>query len=331
MIRSFAPGRVNLIGDHTDYTGGLVMPMAIDLGTSIEGERGGTSVRLDSDQSAADAEVPLDIADPRDVVPEWARYVAGVVSVTRPEAGFAGRVSTTLPVGAGLSSSAALEVGVALALGFEGSKVDLALACQEAEQRATGVPCGFMDQLASVAGVAGHALLIDCTTLEVDPVPLPPDVEVVVMHSGRSRALVDSEYAERRASCEAAQAIIGPLRDATLEDAAQIEDLRLRIRARHVISENSRVKRFAEALRAGRLDECGELMTESHLSLANDFEVSTERLDLLMESLGATPGVFGARLTGAGFGGCVVALTQPGAVRDGWRVRPVDGACVLEP
>ena len=329
-MKVFAPGRVNLIGDHTDYTGGLVMPMAIDLGTTVEGERGGDWVHLFSDISAADAELPLDIEDPRDVIPEWARYVAGVVSVIRPEAGFTGRALTTLPVGAGLSSSAALEVGVALALGFEGSKVDLALACQEAEQRATSVPCGVMDQLASAAGVAGHALLIDCTTLEVEPVPMPPDVEVVVMHSGQSRALVDSEYAERRASCEAAEAIIGPLRHATLEDAARIEDLQLRVRARHVISENARVRRFAEALRAGRMDECGELMVESHLSLANDFEVSTHKLDLLMASLGATPGVFGARLTGAGFGGCVVALTEPGAIDEGWHVRPVDGARILE-
>ena len=319
------------MGDHTDYTGGFVMPMAVDLGTTVEGERGGDWVRLFSDISAADAEVPLDIADPRDVVPEWARYVAGVVSVIRPDAGFSGRALTTLPVGAGLSSSAALEVGVALALGFEGSKLDLALACQEAEQRATGVPCGVMDQLASAAGVAGHALLIDCTTLEVEPVPMPPDVEVVVMHSGQPRALANSEYAKRRAACEAAEAIIGPLRDATLEDAAGIEDLRLRVRARHVISENARVKRFAEALRAGRMDECGALMVDSHVSLANDFEVSTDKLDLLVGSLTARPGVFGARLTGAGFGGCVVALAEPGAVSEGWHVRPVDGARILDP
>lgn len=331
MTRVFAPGRVNLMGDHTDYTGGLVVPMAVDLGTTLEGERGGDAVCLFSDISAADAEVSLAIDDPRDVLPEWARYVAGVVSVIRPVAGFTGKALTTLPVGAGLSSSAALEVGVALALGFEGSKLELALACQEAEQRATGVPCGVMDQLASVAGVEGHALLIDCTTLDVEPVPMPPDVEVVVMHSGQSRALVDSEYAERRASCEAAEGLIGPLRNATLEDAAHIYDLRTRARARHVISENARVKRFAAALRAGRMDECGDLMVESHLSLANDFEVSTDKLDLLMEALGATPGVFGARLTGAGFGGCVVALTEPGAVDDGWHVRPVDGARILEP
>ena len=307
------------------------MPMAVDLGTTIDGQRGGDRVVLGSDHSAADADLPLQLDDPRDVLPEWARYVAGVISVVEPERGFNGRVATTLPIGAGLSSSAALEVAVALALGFEGSALELALACQEAEQRASGVPCGVMDQLASAAGVAGHALFIDCTTLQVDPVPLPPDVEVVVMHSGQPRALVHSEYAERRASCEAAEAIIGPLRNATLEDAAQIEDLKLRVRARHVISENARVRRFAEALRAGRMDECGALMVDSHLSLANDFEVSNTELDLLMESLAATPGVFGARLTGAGFGGCVVALTEPGAVDEGWHVRAVDGARVLDP
>src|SRR3954447_21337431 len=196
MIRAFAPGRVNLIGDHTDYTGGLVLPMAIDLATTVEGERGGPAVHLSSDAAPSEADVALDVEGPAAATPSWARYVAGVVSVLRPPAGFNGRVSTTLPVGAGLSSSAALELAVALAVGFEGSALELAVACQEAEQRASGVPCGVMDQLASAAGVAGHALLIDCEALTVASIPMPEQVDVVVIHSGEPRALADSAYAE---------------------------------------------------------------------------------------------------------------------------------------
>ncbi|HET9443230.1 MAG TPA: galactokinase [Acidimicrobiales bacterium] len=330
VIRAYAPGRVNLIGDHTDYTGGLVLPMAVDLGTTVEGERGGDAVRLVSADAGGEAIVPLGGGDPSATIPPWARYVAGVVSVVRPAEGFTGRVSTTLPIGAGLSSSAALEVAVALAIGFRGSPLELALACQEAEQRASGVPCGVMDQLASAAGVAGHALLVDCTALTVTPVPLPPAAEVVVIHSGQPRALAGSAYAERRRSCEAAAALVGPLARASVSDLGGLDDAVLRRRARHVVTENGRVRAFAEALVAGDLAACGRLMVESHRSLAGDFEVSTPRLDELVDGLVARPGVLGARMTGAGFGGCVVALTGPGALPEdeGWHVRAVDGARV---
>ena len=152
-VLALGPGRVNLIGDHTDYVGGLVLPMAIDLGTTVRGQRGGDRVVLTSDAEPHPAVVALDVADPTAVVPAWARYVAGVVAELRPDAGFTGTVSTTLPVGAGLSSSAALEVAVALALGFEGESLALAQLTQHAEQQASGVPCGIMDQLASAAGV----------------------------------------------------------------------------------------------------------------------------------------------------------------------------------
>jgi galactokinase len=325
-----APGRVNLIGDHTDYTGGLVLPMAIDLATTVEGRRGGDEVRLVSDQLEGEAVVPLDVADPASVSPPWARYVAGVVSVLRPHAGFTGRVSSTVPVGAGLSSSAALEVAVALALGFDGSALDLALACQRAEQVSSGVPSGVMDQLASAAGVEGSALLIDCSALTVTPVPLPDTVEVVVLPSGQSRGLVDSAYAERRAQCEAAEALIGPLKGADLDAVAGLTDPLLRRRARHVVTENERVRTFAAALEAGALADCGALMAASHQSLRDDFEVSTPRLDDLVAELSATPGVHGSRLTGAGFGGCVVALTEIGALSEGWHVKPVAGGRAVE-
>ncbi|MDQ3306051.1 MAG: galactokinase [Actinomycetota bacterium] len=330
LWRAVAPGRVNLIGDHTDYSGGLVLPMAIDLGTTVEGRRGGEEVRLVSDELSGEAVVALDIVDPASVSPPWARYVAGVVSVLRPGDGFNGDVSTTLPIGAGLSSSAALEVAVALALGFEGSSLELALACQQAEQQASGVPSGVMDQLASAGGVAGHALLIDCSALTVEPVPVPEDVEVVVVHSGQSRHLVGSAYAERRAQCQAAEAVVGPLNLAELDAVASLSDPVVRARARHVVTENERVRRFAAALRTGDMAECGNLMVASHESLRDDFEVSTPRLDALVAELSARPGVHGARLTGAGFGGCVVALAEPGALAEGWHVKAVAGARVME-
>ncbi len=162
-VRAFAPGRVNLIGDHTDYTGGFVLPMAVHLGTTVEAERRGDEVRLTSDQEPGAAVIALDQLDPQAVEPSWARYIAGVVAEVRPKTGLRGRVRSTLPLGAGLSSSASLEVAVACALGFDGTPLELAQACQRAEQRASGVPCGIMDQLTSAAGRAGHALLIDCS------------------------------------------------------------------------------------------------------------------------------------------------------------------------
>ena len=328
IVRAHAPGRVNLIGDHTDTTGGWVLPMAVDRGTTVVGERSGREVRLRSTAVAGEAVVPIDVADPAAVTPEWARYVAGVVAEVRPGRGLVGEVRTTLPVGAGLSSSAALEVAVALALGAEGSPVDLARLTQRAEQRASGVPCGIMDQLASVAGRAGHALLIDCTALTVDPVPVPDDVEVVVVHSGEPRTLAGSAYAERRAACEVAEAVIGPLRSAGLDEVTRVADPVVRARARHVVTENARVLAAAAALRAGDVATVGRLMGESHASLRDDFAVSTPGLDRLVARLSATPGVLGARLTGAGFGGCAVAITVPGTLAEGWVVRAADGAAL---
>ena len=327
-----APGRVNLIGDHTDHTGGLVLPMAIDLGTTITGARRGEVVSLASSVERDPAVVPIDVIDPTTVAPGWARYVAGVVAELRPDVGFHGAVTTTLPIGAGLSSSAALEVAVALALGLEGSSLELAQLCQRAEQRASGVPCGIMDQLASAAGIAGHALRIDCTALTLTPVPVQDDLEVLVVDSGEPRALAASAYGERVATCRAAEAEIGPLRAATPEDAARIEDDTVRRRARHVITENARVDDFAAALAAGDRPGLRALMAASHASLRDDFEVSTPALNGFVDALTSIDGVIGARLTGAGFGGCVVALVERGAPIDtvgrSWRVKPSDGATV---
>jgi galactokinase len=351
--RAFAPGRVNLIGDHTDHTGGFALPMAIHLGTTVSLDRGGDTVTLRSADDPSPAIVPLDgrvldrlttPADPADgaadrtrtddglhPVPAWTRYVAAVVAEVRPTVGGAGMVTTTLPIGAGLSSSAALEVALALALGYDGSPMDLALLCQRAEHAASGVPCGVMDQLTSAAGVAGHALLLDCTTLSVTPVRLPDGVEVVAVHSGLARALAGTAYAERRAACDAAAAVVGPLRDADLASLAAISDPVVRRRARHVVTENARTLQCADALRSGDVAVAGQLMDASHASLRDDFEVSTPELDAVVDRLRSTPGVFGARLTGAGFGGCAVALCEPGARTGGWRLTAVDGARLLEP
>jgi galactokinase len=335
-VRAFAPGRVNVIGDHTDYTGGLCLPMAIHLGTTVTGRRTGDVVELRSADEALPAVVPVDVAEPAAVEPFWARYVAGVVREVRPPVGLVGSVSTTVPIGAGLSSSAAFEVALALALGFEGSVHDLARACQRAENAATGVPTGILDQLTSAGGVDGHALVMDCTTLSLRPVPWPDEVEVVVVHSGQERSLAASGYAQRVRECAAAEAVVGPLRligdEAPL---AAIADPVVRRRARHVVTENARVRAFADALAAGDLPTLGALMRAGHASLRDDYEVSTPVVDALVAHLDAVDGVLGTRMTGGGFGGCVVALTRPGALASlgspgspgtGWVVRPGPGA-----
>ncbi|MDQ4069307.1 MAG: galactokinase, partial [Actinomycetota bacterium] len=200
--------------------------------------------------------------------------------------------------------------------------------CQRAEHLASGVPSGVMDQLASVLGRPGHALLIDFSSLEVVPVPVPEGIDVIVVHSGEARALSGSAYAERRAQCEAAAEVVGPLRAASVDDLARLDDDLLRRRARHVITENQRVRDFAGCLRTGDLAGAGRLMAASHASLATDFEVSTPALDALVAELSSTPGVYGARLTGAGFGGCTVALADRDSPVRGWRLHPSAGARV---
>jgi len=334
-VTAFAPGRVNLLGDHVDYLGGPVLAMAIDLGTTVCLEPGGDVVRLTSAAEAGEAAVPVGVTDPARAEPAWARYVAGVVAelaaLPGGVRGGRGTVATTLPVGAGLASSAALELAVALALGFDGDARQLALLGQRAEQRASGVPCGVMDQLASAAGVAGSALLIDCATLDITPIPLPEGIAVLVVHSGQARTLAGSAYAERRAACEAAAALLGPLPQARLADVERLADPTLRRRARHVVAECERVR----AVAASGFDRpvLAEALAASHASLRDDFEVSTPALDALVAHLSVQPGVLGARLTGAGFGGCVVALVEADATtridvgdRRSWTVRSSGGA-----
>jgi len=310
---------VNLLGEYVDFCGGPVLPMAIDLATTVDLEVGdGAEVRLTSPDEPEVAVVRVGPGDAASLEPAWARYVGGVVGELvasgRRVPGAVGSVSTTLPIGAGLSSSAALELAVALALGFDGPAQELALLAQRAEHKASGVPCGVMDQLASASGKEGHALLMDCTTLEVDPVLLPPGWRVLVAHSGEKRTLAGSAYADRRAATERAATIVGPLPHAELRAIEALEDPVLRRRARHVRTECERVR----AVALSRFDRAvvAEAMAASHASLRDDFEVSTPGLDALVAHLSAQPGVVGARLTGAGFGGCAVALVEDGARPD---------------
>ncbi len=327
MIRAFAPGRVNLIGEHTDYTGGLVLPMAIQLGTTVVGDVLDGRITLRSDRFDAPLDLELPVGDPSTVEPSWGRYVAGVAAETGATIGLDGAVTSDVPMGSGLSSSAALEVATALALGAAGGPLEVAELCQRAEHRATGVPCGIMDQLAAAAGVEGHAMLIDCHALTIDPVHMPDDLAVAVVHSGQHRELRSSAYAARRAECERAEATIGPLRLAAPDAWTAIEDRVVAARARHVIGENQRVRDVATALRAGDAEAAGQSLLDGHRSLRDDFEVSTPVLDALVDQLAATRGVWGARLTGAGFGGCVVALCEPGTdIAGAWWVRPSAGA-----
>lgn len=361
-----APGRVNLIGEHTDYNAGFVLPMAIDRYTVVAVDRPRTddgTIRIFS--TAVEETVTFSCTTiPEPGAPSWANYVRGVV------AGFQRRgitigpfdavIDSRVPVGSGLSSSAALEVATATLLeAFTGQTLpprDKVLLCQRAEHEYAGVPCGIMDQFISTMARADHALLLDCRSLEVEAVPLTdPDVAVLIANTNVKHALDTSAYAERRRQCEEVARLLGvaALRDATLE---QLEAVRSRLdavsyrRARHVISEIGRTVAAARACTAGDWTTMGQLMAASHVSLRDDFEVSCVELDLLVDlarDLGTSHGVLGSRMTGAGFGGCTVSLVRTAAVpaiqqrfHEGYlhetgimptifATRPADGACVL--
>jgi galactokinase len=333
-VVAHAPGRVNLIGDHTDYAGGLAMPMAIDLGTTVSGRRTGRRVTLTSEARDGRADIDLDAPfEPSATQPEWARYAAAVARLTKPDCGFSGRVDSNLPLGAGLSSSASLELALALAFGFEGSPLDLALLGQQAEHLAVGVPCGLLDQLSIAFAEREHAMVIDFSNNSVTQVRVPNGVDIIVVHSGQERTVERSAYADRRNDCERAARQIGPLAACDAATIASLTDTMLRQRARHVMTECERVRLAADLFQTGDTQSVGQLMSESHRSLRDDFAVSTPVLDQLVDRLETTPGVLGARLTGAGFGGCVVALCEGDAIADptaftgrGWKLVPTDGA-----
>ncbi|HRQ73419.1 MAG TPA: galactokinase [Phycisphaerales bacterium] len=327
-VAAAAPGRVNLIGEHTDYNLGFVLPMAIDRSAAVavaasDGDHCRV-VALDRDAEVASFEG----RGRADAPPPWARYAEGVVSLLRARGiavpMFDAALASSIPLGGGLSSSAAIEVAFAVALcSLAGTTLDpmsLAFLCQRAEHEFAGVPCGLMDQLAAVFGQRGHALLIDCRSVDVSPVPIDPVLaSVLVVDSGVRHDLASGEYAKRRAECERAVAelakadpAVRSLRDAT-EDAINRAGLdpTLRRRARHVVRENARTLEAARLLESGDAPGVGRLMLESHASLRDDYEVSCPELDTLVEIAATTPGVLGARMTGGGFGGCAVVLVEP--------------------
>ena len=328
-----APGRVNLIGDHTDYTGGLVLPMAIDRHTTIVFERS-DDVSATSSNLGGEIRFGLPVVDAAAVQPAWGRYIAGVAAAMSERhmvpRGFTGTITTNVPIGGGLSSSAALEVAAALALGINADVATIAAVCRRAEHLATNVPCGIMDQLTSLAGMKDHALLIDCHSLDVTPIRIPESLAVWVVEIS-SRTLDGSEYPTRVAQCVAAEREIGPLRLADLQSANHIVDPVVRARARHVVTENERVRQFAAALAAGDFRTAGQLMVESHASLRTDFATSTTAMDAAVEHYSQVPGVHGVRMTGGGFGGCIVVLAEDDATIDGMRVHAADGASLTTP
>ncbi|XP_023646949.1 galactokinase [Paramormyrops kingsleyae] len=358
-----APGRVNLIGEHTDYNQGFVLPMALPLVTVMVGSKS-------SDQNVSIITLTEAVEDPRRVdfvlsedgaslspgQPSWANYIKGVLHHYRasPLPGFRAVVASSVPLGGGLSSSASLEVAVYTFLQQlcpdDGDMVAKALVCQQAEHTHAGVPCGIMDQFVSVMAKKDHALLIDCRTLEGTLVPLKdPKLVILITNSNVRHSLTGSEYPTRRRQCEEAAAILGKgsLREATLQDLEgakeQLDSVTLQ-RAHHVIEEIERTARAAEALKRGAYREFGKLMVESHNSLRDQYEVSCKELDELVSATLEVEGVYGSRMTGGGFGGCTVTLLEAEAVEKTMEhvkerysgtptfyiTTPSDGARVLE-
>jgi galactokinase len=322
-----APGRVNLIGEHTDYSEGFVLPMAIEPGVWIAfASLDRPAVELHS--ATLGAQGRLDLTQLGAPLGGWLEYLRGVAGVLAARGhrlmGWQGEVASDLPVGSGLSSSAAFELALAhVFLALEGTRLDpaaLALLAQEAENRWVGVQCGIMDQLACSAGRQGSALLIDCRSLDLRPVPIPAEAVVAILDTGTRRSLHGSAYNERRAQCEAGARHFGHavLRDVSPEAferrAGELEPV-VRRRCRHVLAENTRTLEAADALEAGDLARVGALMVQSHASLRDDFEVSSPALDAMVEAALAAEGCFGARMTGAGFGGCAVALVRRDAAQ----------------
>jgi galactokinase len=322
-----APGRVNLIGEHTDYNDGFVLPCAIDLGTAVAA-RARTDAMMETIASDFDGERDSIAVDgPIDHAGGWRDYVRGVAVMLQDEGLARGAdlaVSGNVPKGAGLSSSASLEVAVASTLAhLNGLAIDptrIAQLAQRAENEFVGCSCGIMDQLVSARAQAGHALLIDCRSLECRPVPMPEGLAVIVIHSRIERGLVDSAYNERRRQCEQAARHYGVAALRDLDEAALdagregLDPLTFR-RARHVVTENARTLAAAEALAAGDLARLGVLMAQSHASMRDDFEITLPAIDRLVEIAAEAIGSDGgARMTGGGFGGCIVALAPEGAV-----------------
>jgi galactokinase len=321
-----APGRVNLIGEHTDYNGGFVMPAAIDFSTLVAiSPRTDRVVSAFSHNLNEEFSFSLDdlSAQPRG---HWGDYVQGV-ALELEQAGYRLkgadlRIEGEVPIGAGLSSSAAIEVATGYALlkhsGYAVDRNELAKICQRAENNFVGMRCGIMDQFVACQAQEGRALMLDCRSLEYQLLPLPPDVRLAICNTMVKHQLASSEYNKRRAECEEGvrhfrkqRAHVHALRDVNREDLEtqrpELSDVVYR-RCRHVISENGRVLQAKDALSEGNILEFGRLMNESHSSLRDDYEVSCEELDLMVALANECRGVIGARMTGGGFGGCTINL-----------------------
>ena len=327
-----APGRVNLIGEHTDYNGGFVMPAAIQYYTWVAAaKRKDPTLEVYSDHFCERISLPLDslAGPPRK---HWSDFVRGVAATLQdagyPLCGANLFIHGEVPLGAGLSSSASLEVATAMALSSFGGNaprgLELVKLCQRAEHEYVGTRCGIMDQFAATFAIARHALMLDCRTLEYQQLPFPNDLSLVVCNSMAKHELASGEYNRRRADCESAVRIlqsslprVGALRDVTvtdLEKFGQMLPALIRRRCRHVVTENQRVTEAATALRSGDANQLGQLMYSSHASLRDDYEVSCKELDLLVELASSISGVYGARMTGGGFGGCTVNLLRADCV-----------------
>ena len=318
-----APGRVNLIGEHTDYNDGYVLPAAIDRHVVLAARpRADGQVRLHAADLGDSSAFKLDCIE-HDESHRWSEYGRGVAwalqsaghELTGMDAAFSGDV----PIGSGLSSSAAIEIATAYAFQVLGDLsldgVERAVLCQKAENQFVGMNCGIMDQYIVSLGQRDHALLIDCRSLDYEAVPIPVGVSLIICDTGKRRGLVDSEYNARRAECERGARILGvpALRDVSPAqlDAHQGElDAIALKRCRHIVSEDQRVLDAVRALGEGDLERVGELMNGSHISLRDDYEVSCDELDAMVEVAWRQEGVLGARMTGAGFGGCTVSLVR---------------------
>ncbi|MDW6004740.1 galactokinase [Vibrio mangrovi] len=325
-----APGRVNLIGEHTDYNDGFVLPCAINYQTVVAAAKRQDSIIRVVSADYQNAQDEFDLQAPITFQQDkmWANYIRGVVKCLLERGyslcGMDIAVSGNVPQGAGLSSSAALEVVIGqtfkVLLNLEISQEEIALNAQQAENKFVGCNCGIMDQLISAEGREKHALLIDCRDLTIRPVPVPEDMMVMIINSNKQRGLVDSEYNTRREQCETAARQFGvkALRDVTLAQLNarihELDDVVAR-RARHVITENDRTTEAAQALAAGNIRRVAELMAQSHISMRDDFEITVPEIDTLVDLIKAEIGEQGGvRMTGGGFGGCVVALIPPALV-----------------
>ena len=319
-IKAFAPGRVEILGNHTDYNGGVVLSAALQLGITATGRKlENGEIRLSSSGVVHEGKIQRSAGLKK--TGEWTDYPLGVAEMLAragaEAGGFEVSYEATLPTGAGLSSSAALEVATAVFLTrlypFKISRLDLAKLCRRAENEFVGVNCGLLDQASSVFGKKDHLVYLDCRSESVDAVPFPAHLGLLIINSGVKHALTGGEYNERREQCfEAARCMAVPaLRDVS---SAQLEATEMpalaKRRARHVVGENERVFQAIEAMRSGHAEALGPLMSASHRSSIENFENSTPELDLLVSLATAQPGCLGARLTGGGFGGAIVALVK---------------------